>query len=669
MKLNGTSLVLLCLFTALTAQAQPVRNGVDVLVARDVAGATLTLDGNLDEPEWQQADRFVLRWNETTGRPGNGQKIEATPPNSTDPEPTDPIDAVLYVLRDGNNLWLGIEANDRSIGGGRGLQAGNWDFDGFIVSMTEPRKLPATWPETQGNWATNTEFIYGWWHPADTSDATTTYSNGQLVGSGRGVPGIAPYAFGGYGVAWEAPMNTLTPEDRAVWDHATVVDGIANDDTHGEDNGYTTEWRINLDSLGYDMTQAGGDRVLFNFAIQDTDYRWPVDDTRVFTSRVWLQNQWANNYIEGVAYIYGAPDVTVGSALPEITEPEVRIPAAEADLTIDGMLDEADWTATDPQLRLQYQPDMALLDGLPGSLRYMYHFWRPDLNGEDPNPPVLDPSSATVRMLSRGNLLYVGLDVADQAIAGRGGDIHSDGFRLSIRRLDSLKTVGTLDGLVLVFNVDSTGALRYGGSAQSLHEDDPTSVYGAVTLKGASTAADPTDIDEGYTMEVAIDLTKAFGYDPGLGEGQMWFNLSFFDADNFEDANNDYSTSTWVGGETVDGAIIYAFLEAATGTDVEAGTEIPNRIALLGNYPNPFNPTTTLRYALPQAGEVTIQVFDVLGRRVSTLSYGLQAAGLNEATLDAAGLASGVYLYRVQVASQATGAVLASATGRMMLLK
>jgi len=170
-------------------------------------------------------------------------------------------------------------------------------------------------------------------------------------------------------------------------------------------------------------------------------------------------------------------------------------------------------------------------------------------------------------------------------------------------------------------------------------------------------------------MEVAIDLTKAFGYDPGLGEGQMWFNLSFFDADNFEDATNDYSTSTWVGGETVDGAIIYAFLEAATGTDVEAGTEIPNRIALLGNYPNPFNPTTTLRYALPQAGEVTIQVFDVLGRRVSTLSYGLQAAGLNEATLDAAGLASGVYLYRVQVASQATGAVLASATGRMMLLK
>lgn len=661
MKRIGTAFGLLCLLAVLTAQAQPVRNGIDVIWARDVAGAEMTLDGQLDEEAWQQATKYVLKWNETTGLPGSGQRIEG----GTATEPPDPNDGVLYVLRDGNFLWFGIEVNDKSVGGGRGLQAGNWDFDGFIASFSDPSRRPEMWEENFGGmWLSNAEFIYGWWHPADTSDATTTYSNGQLVGSGRGVPGIAPYVYGNYGVGWDQPMDSLSAADLEVWSHATTVDGIANDDTHGEDVGYTTEWRIDVSKMGYDFTQPGGDKIPFNFALQDTDYRWPVDNQdNVFTSRVWFQNQWANNFAEGVGYIYGEPGVNVGTEVPQVTTPDVLVPSAQGSITVDGSLDESDW-GIDPQIQLQYQPSDEIIESNPEPYQNMLFFFRA-LGSE---LPILDPSIGRVKMLSQGNMLYVALDVEDQAINGTSDAAGADGFRITIRTLDSLKTVGSLYGRSLEFTVDSTGALRYGGEATAILEGDPTAIQGAVALKGASTAADPSDIDEGYTMEVAIDLTKIFGYPEGLGDGRMWFDLAFFDGDFFEDEASNYATFAWIGGERLENAVLYAWLASSTGTAAEPGTELPDQIALYGNYPNPFNPSTTLRFALPQAGEVTVHVFDVLGRQVSTLNYGFQPTGPNEVRFDASSLASGLYLYRVQVASQ-VGTVQSSTIGRMMLIK
>ena len=75
-----------------------------------------------------------------------------------------------------------------------------------------------------------------------------------------------------------------------------------------------------------------------------------------------------------------------------------------------------------------------------------------------------------------------------------------------------------------------------------------------------------------------------------------------------------------------------------------ADEAIPATVTLDQNYPNPFNPSTTVRYALPEDMTVRLTVHDLLGRRISVLVDGLQAAGTHTAVFDGEGLPSGSYL-------------------------
>lgn len=74
----------------------------------------------------------------------------------------------------------------------------------------------------------------------------------------------------------------------------------------------------------------------------------------------------------------------------------------------------------------------------------------------------------------------------------------------------------------------------------------------------------------------------------------------------------------------------------------------PNQYSLSQNFPNPFNPTTTIAYQLPTSIHVTLRVYDILGRNEQTLVDGRQSAGSHFVTFNAANLPSGVYLYRLE---------------------
>jgi hypothetical protein len=75
---------------------------------------------------------------------------------------------------------------------------------------------------------------------------------------------------------------------------------------------------------------------------------------------------------------------------------------------------------------------------------------------------------------------------------------------------------------------------------------------------------------------------------------------------------------------------------------------IPNSYVLYQNYPNPFNPTTTITYQIPQAGLVTLKVYDAIGTEVATLVNQQREAGSYNITFNASKLNSGVYFYTLR---------------------
>ncbi|MEJ2103130.1 MAG: T9SS type A sorting domain-containing protein, partial [Ignavibacteriaceae bacterium] len=75
---------------------------------------------------------------------------------------------------------------------------------------------------------------------------------------------------------------------------------------------------------------------------------------------------------------------------------------------------------------------------------------------------------------------------------------------------------------------------------------------------------------------------------------------------------------------------------------------LPKEYNLYDNYPNPFNPTTIIKYDIPKNGLVTLKVYDILGSEVVTLVNEEKTVGRYEVLFDASSLASGVYIYHLK---------------------
>jgi photosystem II stability/assembly factor-like uncharacterized protein len=109
----------------------------------------------------------------------------------------------------------------------------------------------------------------------------------------------------------------------------------------------------------------------------------------------------------------------------------------------------------------------------------------------------------------------------------------------------------------------------------------------------------------------------------------------------FIDVNNG-----WVVGDK--GAILHTTNGGVTFIEEEKTNAVPNEFLLSQNFPNPFNPNTTIKYSIPNASKVTIKIFDVLGKEIETLVDEEKPIGTYELKWNATKLSSGVYFYQLK---------------------
>lgn len=187
----------------------------------------------------------------------------------------------------------------------------------------------------------------------------------------------------------------------------------------------------------------------------------------------------------------------------------------------------------------------------------------------------------------------------------------------------------------------------------------------------------------GSTVQLTVPGTEP----PDIHSGDFWAVINYLPASpgapgigvdtNPPNANRGmYYTDTdgWVNFTFGNLMLTAYFTSPLVGVEEPLGNGLPLTFDLKPNYPNPFNPSTTLRYQLAAAGQVDLEIFNSLGQRVRRLVGEHAKAGFYEAQWDGRddngkGVASGVYIYRLRVSQIADHRGDFLRAGKMLLLK
>ncbi|MCK4404402.1 MAG: SBBP repeat-containing protein [candidate division Zixibacteria bacterium] len=199
-------------------------------------------------------------------------------------------------------------------------------------------------------------------------------------------------------------------------------------------------------------------------------------------------------------------------------------------------------------------------------------------------------------------------------------------------------------------NGDTAWVRRYNGPgndydwAYAIALDDSGYVY-VTGKRGSGTDSDYATIKyypDGDTVWVRV-------YNGPINGGDRAYDLAV------DDSGNVYVTGYSEGSGTGDDYCTIKYFQTASGVKDETGSrERPSEFDLSQNYPNPFNPTTKIEFTLSKSGFVTLQIYDVLGRKVRTLvsedlSSGYKSVLWDGKNNDGKDVASGAYFYQLKV--------------------
>lgn len=181
----------------------------------------------------------------------------------------------------------------------------------------------------------------------------------------------------------------------------------------------------------------------------------------------------------------------------------------------------------------------------------------------------------------------------------------------------------------------------------------------ATTIKGVESTVYPKFTGDGYIIEsrIQLDSLAAGGKFKMVPNMMMPFRI---DANDWDPTKGDTKRSLIVqcgtGAPDTDEnwkrPDSWAYLRLTDFTvGVEEESSLPTVYALYNNYPNPFNPSTVIKFDLPKASNVTLKVYDVVGREVQTLVSKDMAAGTHMVNFNATKLSSGIYFYKIEAGS------------------
>ncbi len=183
---------------------------------------------------------------------------------------------------------------------------------------------------------------------------------------------------------------------------------------------------------------------------------------------------------------------------------------------------------------------------------------------------------------------------------------------------------------------DSVSALGFTTvTTHNTHVENTVDAYGTMTLPGGATVE---------ALRVMSDVTQTSGTDYSRYISYLFITRTGVQL-SVEAAD---TTSANTGVIPINGLTL---INANITGIRQADNNIPENFLLKQNYPNPFNPSTQINYSIPSAQKVTLKVYDELGKEVTTLVNGEQAAGNYTVDFNASDLASGVYFYRLQAGS------------------
>ena len=214
-------------------------------------------------------------------------------------------------------------------------------------------------------------------------------------------------------------------------------------------------------------------------------------------------------------------------------------------------------------------------------------------------------------------------------------------LRMTSYALDNVETINIVAGDTLNYNLLYT---NYGSDiARDVNVTFPNTTYFR-PIGSKSWTIDSLTVND--TIKVAVSLVF-------LGKQYSTEEYTYYSPSiSWSSGGTDYLRSY---------KVLVDFQNTVTGI-VQTESTIPNKFELYQNFPNPFNPSTVIKYDLPKQSRVKLVVYDILGREVVTLVDEMKQAGRYSLTWNANHHASGVYIFRLQAGYY-------SATKKLLLIK